>query len=168
MGKEIILKPKFLFKDYFKANLYFQLSRPLTLIVLITMFLLGTFCSLAFLLDDDMGFWEYLNTIFPFFIFPFILVLISYLNTKRTLSDPKLKENIEFNLNENHIEEVGESFRMKYNWSEILKIKERKEFFLIYISKRYAKVISKSDLKDNQYNDLKELFKSLDIKKSLK
>jgi hypothetical protein len=42
------------------------------------------------------------------------------------------------------------------------------KWFLIYIDKKHAKVIRKADLKDNQYNELKELFSSLPIKKSLK
>ena len=57
---------------------------------------------------------------------------------------------------------------MKYFWKDIFKIEEKNDWFLIYITKDMAKVIRKADLKDNQYNELKELFNSLNIKKSLK
>ena len=36
------------------------------------------------------------------------------------------------------------------------------------MAKNDIKIIRKADLKDNQYNELKELFNSIDIKKSLK
>jgi len=57
---------------------------------------------------------------------------------------------------------------MKYFWKDIFKIVEKNDWFLIYITKNMAKVIRKADLKDNQYKELKELFGSLNIKKSLK
>jgi hypothetical protein len=47
-------------------------------------------------------------------------------------------------------------------------IKETKSWLLIYVQKNSAFPIIKSELKNNEYNELKELFNSIDIKKSLK
>ncbi|WP_396155960.1 YcxB family protein [Flavobacterium sp.] len=47
-------------------------------------------------------------------------------------------------------------------------MKETKKWFLIYQKKNTALPIIKTDLKDNQYNEIKELFNSINIKKSLK
>lgn len=66
------------------------------------------------------------------------------------------------------MEEVGDSFNMKFFWKDLKKITEKKDWFLIYLEKNSAKVLNKSDLKNNQYNELKQLFNSIDIKKSLK
>ena len=97
------------------------------------------------------------------------MILFSvYKLTQTRLSNVKLKENIFIKFNTQYLENVGDSFNMKYFWKDIFKIVERKEWFLIYIDKKCAKVIRKADLKYNQYNELKELFSSLHIKKSLK
>lgn len=62
----------------------------------------------------------------------------------------------------------GQTFKVENFWDETFKIKETKCWFLIYQKKNTAFPIIKADLEDNQYNELKELFGSLNIKKSLK
>jgi hypothetical protein len=62
----------------------------------------------------------------------------------------------------------ADTFKVENFWSETYQIKETKEWFLIYPKKNHAFPIDKTKLKDNQYNELKELFSSLNIKKSLK
>ncbi|WP_460573999.1 YcxB family protein [Flavobacterium koreense] len=101
-------------------------------------------------------------------LFPIALIFAIYRFTKKTLSNIKLKENINIKFNSESFEDIGETFNMKYFWKDIFKIVEKRDWFLIYITNDVAKVIRKADLKDNQYNELKELFGSLNIKKSLK
>jgi hypothetical protein len=103
-----------------------------------------------------------------FILLPLMILFSIYKLTQTRLSNVKLKENIFIKFNTQYLENVGDSFNMKYFWKDIFKIVERKEWFLIYIDKKCAKVIRKADLKYNQYNELKELFSSLHIKKSLK
>lgn len=66
------------------------------------------------------------------------------------------------------MEEIGDTFNIKFFWKDLKKITEKSNSFYIYTEKNTAKVLLKSDLKDNQYNELKQLFNSIDIKKSLK
>ncbi|WP_394759347.1 YcxB family protein [Flavobacterium sp.] len=103
-----------------------------------------------------------------FILLPIVVLFSTFSITKTRLSNIKLKENIFIKFNNEYIEDVGESFNMKYYWKDIYKLVEKNDWFLIYIDKKCAKVIRKDDLKDNQYNELKELFNSLNIKKSLK
>ena len=65
-------------------------------------------------------------------------------------------------------EETGETFTVKYFWTEIYKIEEGKNWFLIFLAKNRVKVILKADLDEVQYTDLKAIFSSLPIKKRLK
>lgn len=168
MDKEIIIKPNFIFKDYFKANLFLALNKPFYYIMLPL--------SLFFLLFDlyqiSKGSKKIIVLIdFPdliFILLPLMILFSVYKQTKTRLSNVKLKENIFIKFNTEYLEDNGESFNLKYFWKDIFKIVEKKEWFLIYIDKKQAKVIRKADLKDNQYNELKELFSSLPIKKSLK
>ncbi|BDB53781.1 hypothetical protein GENT5_00860 [Flavobacterium ammoniigenes] len=168
MDKEIIIKPNFVFKDYFKANLFLALNKPYYYIMLPTILFFLCF-DLFYISQGSKKIIELLY--FPdvvFILLPLIILLSVYKLTKTRLSNVKLKENIFIKFNTEYLEDVGDSFNMKYFWKDIFKILEKKEWFLIYIDKKCAKVIRKADLNDNQYNELKELFDSLNIKKSLK
>ncbi len=168
MNKEIIIKPHFVFKDYFKANLFLALNKPFYFIIFpLTIFFLSF--DIYYMIQGSKSFIELL--FFPdliFILLPLITLFTVFKHTKTRLSDVKLKENILIKFNDDCLEDVGESFKMKYFWKDIFKIVEKNDWFLIYITKNMAKVIRKADLKDNQYKELKELFGSLNIKKSLK
>lgn len=168
MEKEIIIKPNFVFKDYFKINLYLLINKSYYYIILPLCF---TFLSFD-IYQINRGTKNLVDLIhFPdvvFILLPIIILWSAFRITKIRLSNIKLKENVYIKFNNEYLEDVGESFNMKYFWKDIFKIEEKKNWFLIYIDKKCAKVIRKADLKDNQCNELKELFNSLNIKKSLK
>ncbi len=170
MTKEIIIKPNYVFKDYFRLNLYMIIRKPFVVIIISFTLLIFIFSSLGYLISNNRAY--IFNSLKPFYafsiLFPSLIIFRIYRFTKKSLENPKLKENINIKLNNEFIEDNGETFNMKYFWKDIFKIVEKKSWFLIYIDKKFAKVIRKADLKDNQYNELKELFSSLIIKKSLK
>ena len=167
MEKEIVIKPKYELKEYFKVNLYLAFSTLpykifsffiiIMFLLMLANILLGTINELLF---------EPVHLIF--ILYPLIAIYLIYLRTKKSLQNPKLKETVTIKFNNSFFEEIGETYNIKYNWKEIYNIKETNKWFLIFIQKKQAKVIIKSDLKDNQYNELKELLSSLNIKKSLK
>ncbi len=168
MDKEIIIKPSFIFKDYFKVNLFLVLNKPFYYVILPLSFLFLCF-DIYNMIQGSKSFIELFY--FPdliFILLPIVVLFSTFSITKTRLSNIKLKENIFIKFNNEYIEDVGESFNMKYYWKDIYKLVEKNDWFLIYIDKKCAKVIRKDDLKDNQYNELKELFNSLNIKKSLK
>lgn len=168
MEKEIIITPHFVLKDYFKIYLELYLRKPLAIFFLSLSFIF-LFLNLYWISQGEKNINELIN--FPdiiFILFPFIIILSVYNQTKSRLSNNKLKEKIIIKVNNEYHEDVGESFNMKFYWNEIYKITERNSYFLIYLDKKCVKVIRKADLIDNQYNELKELFNSINIKKSLK
>ncbi|MFM7018659.1 YcxB family protein [Flavobacterium sp.] len=168
MEKEIIVKPNFIFKDYFKINLYLLVNKPYYYIIGPLSILFLSF-DIHLIYPNEKKLIELL--FFPdvcFLALPLLIIWAAYSITKSRLSNKKLEENIYIKFNSECIEDVGESFNMKYYWREIFKIVEKENWFLIYLNKKSAKVIRKADLVENQYNELKELFNSLNIKKSLK
>ena len=168
MEKEIVIKPNFIFKDYFKVNLYEYWNRPSFKIVSIAISIIIILNIINFSINE-ISLEEIFSSSFLFILFyPLIVIFSVYRYTKKILSSPKLKENISISFNSNYLEDVGESFNMKYYWKDLKKIIEKKEWFLIYVENNCPKVIRKADLKDNQYSDLKNLFNSINIKKSLK
>jgi hypothetical protein len=158
MNKEIVIKPNYIFADYYKIylSLYFnKLSNKIisTIIILITIF------NIYSVLNKDVQFSEIFSTSFTILIsYPFLIFFIKYKQTKIILNNPKLKENILIKLNQAGYEFTGESYNIKYNWKEIKKITEKKDWFILNISKNDFKLIRKADLKNNQYEELKNLF----------
>jgi hypothetical protein len=172
MDKEIVIKPKYELKEYFKVSLYVTLRHPLY-IVLMIFFGLMTLSVLALLILGILGgVNNFLSLFDPVYIvliiWPALVVYFTYIKTKKALESPRLKEDITIKYTNNFFQETGETFDIKYYWKDIKKIIETKKWFLIYIQSNQAKVIIKKDLNQNEYNDLKKLFNSLTIKKSLK
>ncbi|MEG0848848.1 MAG: YcxB family protein [Flavobacterium sp.] len=168
MEKEIIVKPSFTFKDYFKANLYIYLTRPAFIIISVVVFLI-ILVNVTNIFSNEVNLKDIFTSSFVFILlYPLLIIYSIYRHTKRIFKNPRLNENLSIHFNENYMEEVGDSFNMKFFWKDLKKITEKKDWFLIYLEKNSAKVLNKSDLKNNQYNELKQLFNSIDIKKSLK
>ena len=169
MEKEVIIKPSFDVKSTFNASLLVLMSTKLKLysLFLLTIILINLFSNFALEEKTDI-----ISIIIPFLIFPTIILLsvfFIYRSTKKQIEEnPRLKENIVYILNDEYFQEKGDSFEIKHFWKNIIKVVEKKDFFLIYIAKNKANFIRKSDLKNTQYDELKELLSSLNIKKSLK
>jgi hypothetical protein len=170
MEKEIVIKPNFVFKDCFKINLYMIYRKPFVKIIISIIFFIIIFSAFANFSSNNKE--EIFESLKPAYIFsvlyPSFLIFTIYRSTKKSLVNPKLKEDIIIRFKKEYFEETGQTFSVKYSWSEIFKIIEKKEWFLIFLEKNKALPIIKTDLKDNQYIEIKELFNSLNVKKSLK
>jgi len=115
--------------------------------------------------------WNFLDFI-PFGIVIIVWLAIYFLTIssikKNILKNKKNLELQKITFNRETFTQEGESFKMVNLWKESFQIKETDKWFLIYLNKTSALPIIKEDLKNNQYNELKQLFNSIDIKKSLK
>jgi len=172
MEKCIIIKPTFDTKSLYKANLYFLINSKLKYFLFILLIIL----SYNFFKDSIYKKNDIISIVLVLLIaiFSILMVLIVYflgvyrLSRKQILENPRLKENIVYILNDEFFQEKGESYEIKHFWKNINKVVEKKELFFIYINKNRANFIKKTDLKNEQYDELKQLFNSLNIKKSLK
>ena len=168
MEQEIVIKPNYVFWDYFKINLYIIVNK-ISYYILIPISAIIIFLNIYWIVIGEKNVIEMFE--FPFLVFlllPFVIFLSVYRITKFSLSNKKLSEEINIIINQQFIDYKGETFNIKYNWTDFLKFKETKNWFLFYFNKRQAQVIRKKDLNENQLIELKELFNSLKIKKSLK
>ena len=162
MEKEVIIKPSFDVKSTFNASLLVLMSTKLKLysLFLLTIILINLFSNFALEEKTDI-----ISIIIPFLIFPTIILLsvfFIYRSTKKQIEEnPRLKENIVYILNDEYFQEKGDSFEIKHFWKNIIKVVEKKDFFLIYIAKNKATFIRKSDFKNTHYDELKEFLSSL-------
>ncbi|MFM9988190.1 YcxB family protein [Flavobacterium sp.] len=167
MDKEtIIIKQSFPIKEYFIATFNILTNK----IVIWFFGVIYFFILLVFILFliAETNKTEILSSSYVTFLYPFFLLFALYIGVRMQLNNPKLKENILQIISKENYCQKGETFEIKYFWNDFIKIEEIKNSFLLYISKKKAIIILKKDLKDNQYNELKELINSLNIKKSLK
>jgi len=172
MDKEITLKPSFNIKSSMKGT-YYVLLKPLHIFIF-SFLLAAAIFSLSDYFFNILDSTNKTNHDFPFFgliiiSLPFFIYLLTYKAVKKQINNnPRIKEDITYIFNIEYFQEKGETFEVKHFWKNILKIVEKKDMFLFYIGKNSAMILQKTDLKDNQYNELKQLFNSIDIKKSLK
>ncbi|MTH16338.1 YcxB family protein [Flavobacterium sp. LC2016-01] len=172
MEKEIIIeyKPK---TDILVKVSKYLLSRMPFVKVLIFVFFFVVFQNavLSATQAETHLQWSFIDLI------PFGMVLLVWagvyfltmFNIKKNIQ--KNKKNLEsqkITFTKNSFTQEGESFKVENFWQDIFQIKETNNWFLIYLNKTSALPIIKQDLKDNQYTELKQLFNSIDIKKSLK
>jgi len=172
MEKEIVVKNNFNVKTYTKAALNVMFPKPLVWLSIIPFFLLlinAIWIIINEISKDNFTLYNLLRSDILVIFFPLVFYFIIYRSvTSKFNQDPKNKENIHHIFNYDFFQVKGESFDSKYFWKDLLMIKEVKEYFFIFIKKNHFLVINKTDLKENQYRELKQLFNSIDTKKSLK
>ena len=175
MEKEIIINYTPTIDTLTKVSKYILLNLPIVkFIPMIIVFLILSTKMTEMLgveninKEPESPYQDYLT--FLIIIIGWIIIYFRIMATmkKNLLTNKKNFETQKITLTRNSYIQQGETFRVENFWNEIYKIKETKEWFLIYLKKNIAFPIIKSDLLNNQYLELKELFNSLSIKKSLK
>ena len=174
MKKEVIIEYKVEINELLKVSKYLLLnSRVIIIPVFVIIFFILT-QSIEFI-DNNKISSEATSSIsdYSFFMFFIIIWTSIYFRLVHTMKQNivKNKKNLEkqtitFNA-ESYIQQ-GKTFKIESFWNETYQIKETKSWFLIYPRKNFAFPLIKSDLTQNQYSELKELFNSLKINKSLK
>ena len=170
MSKEIKIEYQPNINNLIKVSKYILMNLPFVKYFAPIFIVLFLFSNILNAVNEDQSMFK--NGILQFgiiiIIYTFIYFRIISSVKKNILSNKKNNEFQAITFSENSYLQEGETFKIENFWSEIYQIKETKSWFLIYQKKNAAFPIIKEDLKDNQYNELKELFYSLNIKKSLK
>lgn len=172
MEKEIIVQYKPDTETLVKVSKYLLLRMPFVkVIVFVFFFVLLQNVVLAATQSETNLQWSFLDLI-PFAIVILVWAVVYSLmvfSIKNNIKkNKKNQESQKITFTKDSFTQEAESFKVQNFWNEIFKIKETDKWFLLYLNKTSALPIIKEDLKDNQYNELKALFNSIDIKKSLK
>ena len=175
MNKDIIIKPKFVVKDYFLVNLGLYAKMPAVWVLpIIFIYLLIIKDYLEMQSDNYLA--RPSDDLFPYlqigvlFVVLALMIYFVYYSTKRMLTkNPRLNENLQYILNTEFISEKGESFEMKHFWKDIYKIEERERWYLIYLNKTRAFVLRKEDFESKEQEiAFRVLIESINVKKKLK
>lgn len=172
MEKEIVIKYQPNIDVLVKVSKYLLLRmRFVKFIVFIFFFVLLQNIALSATQSVTNIQWNFLDLL-PFGIVILVWIIVYFLTIsnlkKNIIKNKKNLESQKITFTKDSFTQEGESFKIENFWKESFQIKETKDWLLIYLNKNSALPIIKEDLKHNQYNELKELFNSIEIKKSLK
>lgn len=103
--------------------------------------------------------------ILGFTIYMLLMVpLVLYRQAARRYStDTRMQETIVYELDGNTLNTVGESYSIKKDISKSYKIRELKDWFLIYSNNSIATQIPKKDMTVTEISDLRELLRQVNI-----
>jgi hypothetical protein len=101
-------------------------------------------------------------------IFLFIIIR-SFLRLRFAFhSNKKIQENISYTFTHEKIRTEGETFDGDFSWNTVYKVKENREWFLIYQSAQTMNMIPKKYFTKNQVSELRSIIKNSGVKSSLR
>jgi hypothetical protein len=68
-------------------------------------------------------------------------------------------EKIEFNIEDNNLELIGQTFRSSFTWDQITKVKESNKFFVLYQGRLLLTLINKENNSKETADKLRQFFK---------
>lgn len=118
--------------------------------------------------EDDSK--EYLNLIFIFVSLLFIFIIIrTYFSLKNAfISNKKIQETIYYTFTNESISTKGETFDADFTWNTVYKVKENKDWFLIYQSAHTMNMVPKKFFTKDQILELRNIIRSNNVKSKLK
>lgn len=132
-------------KDYRKLIIGQTIRHPG---VVYLMFLGITFLIYS-ILNEASG-WGGLVIGMVFLLIPFV----GFLGLRRTfLSNKNLREKIDYEINVDNIIVKGETFNSTQAWKNLYKVKETKDWFLLYTSRKSMLILSKEHMSSSNVNN---------------
>lgn len=170
MEKEIVINQNLDANQIAKVNILVLYSSKLKYF----MFLIGF--AILFQLFNAIYNPSYLNNssfnlkdLLPVLTLPFIYYIIwsSIKKSSKKVyeTNNRLFKNVNYFFNTIEFKITGENFSNSYKWNELKKVKETKNWLLIYTNEYQATAIDKNQQKTETINEIKELLNSINIKK---
>jgi len=102
-------------------------------------------------------------------VFSVFIMIRTYFNVKNIFySNQKIQENISYTFRDEKICMEGETFNEDFTWNSIYKVKENKEWFLIYHNAQTMNMVSKKFFTKNQISGLRDLIRENKVKAKLR
>ncbi|MDF2933264.1 MAG: YcxB family protein [Chryseobacterium sp.] len=133
--------------------------------------------SLILLLFLGLNFFNNENDsqeIFKFAViwFPAIILFIivrSYFRLKNAFySNKKIQEEIIYTFTDEKVQTKGETFEGDFTWNTVFKVKELKDWFLIYQSKQTMNMLQKAKMDKEQISELRKIITENGVKAKLR
>jgi hypothetical protein len=156
---------KIAYKDYRNLILGLSFKNPVYLIfiiVIIPFSLISFFDGASNVFVFDFGHLLFALVVLFFLFYPF-LTLIGIKNTYKT--NKLFQEQLTYSLDNESIRIKGDAVDTTQKWTRYYKIKETKEFFVLYQDKIVANFLDKKMLTDSELIEFRKFIQSLNVKK---
>lgn len=152
----------------FKDFLMFNVKNSLTRILVFPLLALAFFVVKQFMEESDER--DILGSASMWFLVVFIFIIVrSYFRLKNAFySNKKIQENISYTFTNENILNKGETFEGEFGWDSVYKVKENKEWFLIYQSAHVMNMIPKKYFAKNQISELRNIIRNSHVKAKLR
>ena len=165
MEKEVTIKQSLNTATLAKAMTYILFTSPIAYLycIIYVVFLLNFLLTISnpFNLPDG-GPDSFSTPLAAFTIAPlFFLIMRNFFAKKAIEKNSRFYTNVLYTFSTKSFRKEGEGFNIVLKWNEIKKIKESKEWFLLYVNSQQAHIVDKSQLSPGQKDELKDTFKSV-------
>lgn len=159
----ITAKTHITFKDFLNFNIKNSLPRIIIFSLIILMFLVLN------LYNTENDTQNILQSASIWFAAVFVFIIIrSYFRLKNAFySNKKIQEEITYTFTDENIQTKGETFEGDFAWNTVYKIKETKDWLLIYQSKTTMNMVPKKCFSDSQISELRNMIKKSNVKAKL-
>lgn len=152
----------------FKDFLIFNLKNSLIRIIVFPIIALIFFGINYYNADHDNR--EFLESASIWLMVFFVFIIIrTYFSVKNIFnSNKKIQEVISYTFTDEKIRTEGETFDGDFTWNSVYKVKENKEWFLIYQSAQTMNMIPKKFFTKDQISGLRGLIRKNKVKAKLR
>ncbi|AZA73402.1 YcxB family protein [Chryseobacterium indoltheticum] len=157
------VKTHITFKEFLNFNIKSSLPRIIIFSFIILIFLVLN------LYNTENDTQNILQSASIWFAAVFVFIIIrSYFRLKNAFfSNKKIQEEIIYTFTEEKVQTKGETFEGDFAWNTVYKIKETKDWLLIYQSKTTMNMIPKKYFSDSQISELRNMIKKSNVKAKL-
>lgn len=157
------VKTHITFKEFLNFNIKSSLPRIIIFSFIILIFLVLN------LYNTENDTQNILQSASIWFAAVFVFIIIrSYFRLKNAFfSNKKIQEEIIYTFTDEKVQTKGETFEGDFAWNTVYKIKETKDWLLIYQSKTTMNMVPKKYFSDSQISELRNMIKKSNVKAKL-
>lgn len=157
------VKTHITFKEFLNFNIKSSLPRIIIFSFIILIFLVLN------LYNTENDTQNILQSASVWFAAVFVFIIIrSYFRLKNAFfSNKKIQEEIIYTFTDEKVQTKGETFEGDFAWNTVYKIKETKDWLLIYQSKITMNMVPKKYFSDSQISELRNIIKKSNVKAKL-
>ncbi len=152
------------FKDFLIFNLKNSLLRIIVFPIIALIFFGINYFNTN---NDNREFMESASIwLMVFFVF---IIIRTYFSVKNIFnSNKKIQEVISYTFTDEKIRTEGETFDGDFTWNSVYKVKENKDWFLIYQSAQTMNMVPKKFFTKDQISELRDLIRQNKVKAKLR
>jgi len=160
----MIVRTHITFKDFLHFNVKNSFSRNIIFSIILLLFLGLNFYNAE---NDTQEIFKSAAIWFAALVV-FIFVRTYFRLKNAFYSNKKIQEEIIYTFTDDKVQTKGETFEGDFTWNTVFKVRELKDWFLIYQSAQTMNMIQKSKMEKNQISELRKIITKNGVKAKLR